>query len=90
MTFNNDPRRNPNDPVRHSPPFGRSNVLPLIVAAAVAVALIALMLPRTVTHQAGDTNAGPSVQTVTPAPSTPAMPAPNPTDEPPAPGAPQP
>ena len=67
MTFNNDPRRTPNDPVRHSKPFGRSNVLPLIVAAAVAVALIALMLPRTVTHPAGDTNAGPSMQTVTPA-----------------------
>ena len=70
MTYNNepDPRRNPND--RRSAPFGRSNVLPLIVAAAIAVALIAMMYPRTGTERVGDTNnAGPSVQTVTPAAS---------------------
>jgi hypothetical protein len=69
MTFNNDRSRNPNEPVRRSTPFGRSNVLPLIVAAAVAIALIALMLSRTATHRVDDTNAGPSVQTMTPAPS---------------------
>ena len=70
MTYKNepDPRRDSND--RRSTPFGRSNVLPLIVAAAIAVALIVMMYPRTGTESLGDTNnAGPSVQTVIPAPS---------------------
>ena len=72
MTYNNepDPRRNPDDPVRRSTPVGRNNMLPLLVAAAIAVALIAMMYPRTSTDRVGDTtNTGPSVQTVTPAPS---------------------
>ena len=72
MTNNNgrDSRRNPNDPLRRSTPFGRNNVLPLLVAAAIAVALIAMMYPRTSTDRVGDTtNTGASVQTVTPAPS---------------------
>ena len=72
MTYNNepDPRRSQNDPLRRSSPVGRNNMLPLIVAVAIAVALIAMMYPRTGTERVGDTNnAGPSVQTVTPAPS---------------------
>ena len=71
MTYENprDPRRDPDDPVRRSTPFGRNNMLPLLVAAAIAVALIAMMYPRTSTDRVGDTNTGPSVQTVTPAPS---------------------
>ena len=72
MTYNNerDPRRSQNDPTRRSTPFGRNNMLPLLVAAAIAVALIAMMYPRTSTDRVGDTtNTGPSVQTVTPAPS---------------------
>ena len=70
MTFNNDPRRNPNDTSQRSKPFERSNVLPLIVAAAIAVVLIAMVYPRTSQDRVGDTNnAAPSVQTVTPAPS---------------------
>ena len=72
MTYENprDPRRNLDDPVRRSTPFGRNNMLPLLVAAAIAVALIAMMYPRTTTERVNDTtNTGPSVQTVTPAPS---------------------
>ena len=86
MTFNLDPRRNPNDRSQRSTPYGRSNMLPLIAAAAIAVALIALMYPRTTTERVGDTtNAGPSVQTVTPTPSTDTAvvePVPSPTTEP--------
>ena len=88
MTYDNerDPRRSPNDPVRRSTPFGRNNMLPLIVAAAIAVALIAIMYPRTTTERVGDTtNTGPSVQTVTPAPSPDTAvvePMPSPTTEP--------
>jgi hypothetical protein len=83
MTFNHerDPRRNPNE--RHSGLFGRNNVLPLIVAAAIAVALIAMMYPRTTTERVSDTiNTGPSVRTVAPTLS--------PTTEPPPTQAPQP
>lgn len=72
MTNNNehDSRRNQNDSAGRSTPFGRNNMLPLLVAAAIAVALIAMMYPRTTTERVGDTtNTGPSVQTVTPAPS---------------------
>ena len=72
MTNNNerDSRRNQNDPAGRSTPFGRNNMLPLLVAAAIAVALIAMMYPRTTTERVNDTtNTGPSVQTVTPAPS---------------------
>ena len=78
MAYNNerDPRRNPNDPVRRAP-FGRNNMLPLIVAAVIAVALIAMMYPRTTPEHVGETNnAGPSVQTVTPAPSPTTQPQP--------------
>ena len=70
MTYESprEPRRN--DPTPHSASAGRNNILPLIVAAAIAVALIAMMYPRTATDRVGDTtNTGPSVQTVTPAPS---------------------
>ena len=72
MTNNNerDSRRNQNDPAGRSTPFGRNNMLPLLVAAAIAVALIAMMYPRMTTERVNDTNnTGPSVQTVTPAPS---------------------
>ena len=73
MTNNNerDSRRNQNDRAGRSTPFGRHNILPLLVAAAIAVALIAMMYPRTTTERVGDTtNTSPSVQTVTPAPPT--------------------
>ena len=70
MTYDKrDPRNSPTDPVRRSTPFGRNNMLPLIVAAAIAVVLIAMMYPRTPAERVNDTNnAGPSVQTVTPTP----------------------
>ena len=63
-----EPRRN--NPSPHPTPAGRNNMWPLIIAAAIAVVLIAMMYPRTTTDRVGDTtNTGPSVQTVTPAPS---------------------
>ena len=88
MTHSNqrDPRRSPNDHAGRSSLFGRNNMLPLILAAAIAVALIAMMYPRTTTERVGDTNnAGPSVKTVIPAPSpstSPPVPTPSPTTEP--------
>lgn len=71
MTYNNepDPLRNPNDPLTPRRPTAYGSWLPLALAAAVVLAIIAMMYPRTGQERAGDTNAGPSVQTVTPAPS---------------------
>ena len=71
MTYESprDPRRN--NPTPRSASVGRNNMLPLLVAAAIAVALIAMMYPRTTTDRVGDTtNTGPSVQTETPSPTT--------------------
>jgi hypothetical protein len=88
MTYENprDPRRDPNEllvPRRRS---AYGSWLPLAVAAAVALAVFAMMYPRTTTDRTGDTtNTGPSVQTVTPAPSpstSPPVPTPSPTTEP--------
>ena len=66
MTFDRDPRRNPNPNQRAT----RSNLLPLIVAAAIAVVLVVMMFPRTTPERLGETNAAPSVQTATPSPTT--------------------
>jgi hypothetical protein len=82
-----DPRLDPSDPnyVDRPSAFG-GTLLPLILAAAIAVAVIAMFYPRTTTDRVGDTNnAGSPVQTVTPSPSpstSPALPTPNPTTEP--------
>ena len=62
MTYQNP--RDSNDPLgtRRSSAF--SSWVPLAVAAAVALAVIAMMYPRTTTDRTGDTtNTGPSVQT---------------------------
>lgn len=87
MTYEN-PRnsRDPNAPAaRGRPAQSFGGWLPLVFAAAVAAALMALMYPHIGTDRAADTtNTGPSAKTVTPtpAPSTsPAVPTPNPTTE---------
>jgi hypothetical protein len=82
-----DPHFDPNDPNYLDHPSAiAGTLLPLILAAAIAVAVIAMFYPRTTTDRVGDANnAGPAVQTVTPAPSpstSPAVPTPNPTTEP--------
>ncbi len=72
MTYDNerDPRRDPNDPLPPRRPSTYGSWLPLALAAAVVVAVIAMMYPRTTTDRVGETtNTGPSVQTVTPTPS---------------------
>ena len=65
--------------------YDGSALLPLILAAAVVVALIIMFYPDT-SSRVGDTNsAGLSVQTVTPSPSpstAPLVPTPLPTTEP--------
>jgi hypothetical protein len=65
--------------------YGFGVVLPLVLAAAIAIVLILMFNPFTTVNRAEDTNAGPSVQTVTPSPSPstlPAGPSPTPTTEP--------
>ena len=69
MTYDNDPRRNLNDPMTPRRPSAFAGWMPLALAAAVALAMIALMYPRSAPDRVGDTNAGPSVKTVTPTPS---------------------
>jgi hypothetical protein len=68
--------------------------IPILLALAVVAAVIAMMYPRTATERVGDTtNTGPSMQTVTPAPSpstSAVVPTPNPTTEPRPTQAPQP
>jgi len=62
-----------------------SSAMPLIFAAAVVLALMALFYAFGDRTQVGDTNSGPSVKTVTPAPTpstSPAVPGPNPTTQP--------
>ena len=65
-----DERRDPVDrtePARA--PLWAGNLIPILLAGAVALFVIAMMLPPSTPDRVGDTNAGPSVQTVTPAPS---------------------
>jgi hypothetical protein len=63
----------------------RTEILPMVILAAVLAAIVLVMAyQRPSTGRAGDTNAGPSVQTVTPTPSpstSPTVPTPNPTTE---------
>ena len=79
-----DPRLDPGAPEPPRPPYS-SGLVPLVFAVAVCAAILAWVSPRVTTDRAGDTtNAGPSVQTVTPVPSpstSPAVPTPNPTTE---------
>jgi hypothetical protein len=83
-TDESDRRRDLSDPLdpRSSSPAA---ILPLIILAVVlAVIVFVMTYQRPATERAGDTNAGPSVQTVTPAPSpstSPTVPTPNPTTE---------
>ena len=88
MTYENprDPR-DPNTPVtRGRPKESFGGWLPLALAAAVAIAVIAWMYSGTTTDRTGDTtNTAPSVQTVIPAPSPDTAvvePTPSPTTEP--------
>ena len=72
MTYNNerDPRHDPNDPLTPRRPSAYGSWLPLALGAIIVLALMAWMYPHTTTDRVGDTtNTGPSVQTVTPAPS---------------------
>src|SRR5690606_18829703 len=63
-----------------------NSALPLIIIAAIVLALIAMFYPFGNGARIGDTtNTGPSVKTVTPAPApstSPVVPSPNPTTEP--------
>jgi hypothetical protein len=68
-TDEGDRRRDLSDPIdtRSSSPTG---ILPLIILAAVLTVIVFVMAhQRPATKRVGDTNAGPSVRTVTPAPS---------------------
>jgi len=83
-----DPRIDPVEPslsARGPSPLAGSALLPLILAAAIVLLLLLVFYPRTTTDRAGDTtNAGPSVQSVTPSPSpstSPPVPTPTPTTE---------
>jgi hypothetical protein len=72
MTHTNerDLRRIPNDLADSPrPSLLAGTLLPLIVAAALAAIVVAMVYQGPTTERVGDTNAGPSVQTVTPAPS---------------------
>jgi hypothetical protein len=63
----------------------RTEILPMVILAAILAAIVLVMTyQQPTTERMGDANAGPSVQTVTPAPSpstSPAVPTPNPTTE---------
>ena len=69
----------------HRPPAG-SIFMPLLLAAAIVVALIAMLYQTNDLSRVGDTNnAGPSVNTVMPSPTpstSPPVPTPTPTTEP--------
>ena len=73
---------NPRDP---TPSVSRSiGLVPIVAAALLVLLLLWAFVPRNTTSGVNDTtNAGPSVKTVTPAPSpsTPTVPTPNPTTE---------
>jgi hypothetical protein len=71
-----DMHRDLDDPVEpQSPSLLGGILLPLIVAVVLA-AIVIVMTHQRPAERAGDTNAGPSVQTVTPAPSPTAEPRP--------------
>ena len=80
-------RITPGAPDAHSrrPPAG-SMLMPLLLAAAIVVALIAMLYQSNDLSRVGDTsNAGRSVNTVMPSPSpstSPAVPTPTPTTDP--------
>jgi hypothetical protein len=85
MTHTNarDLGRNSNDPADAQSPL--AGTLPLLVLAVVLALIVIVMAYQRPSERAGDTNAGPSVQTVTPAPSpstSPPVPTPTPTTEP--------
>ena len=71
---------------RQQPSLLADALLPLVLAAVLAATVIAMVYRGPTTERAGDTtNAGPSVQTVTPTPSpstSPPVPTPSPTTEP--------
>ena len=82
--FGRRPDPNRTDPLNRGQILG-GNLLPILLAAAAAVLLIALFYPSN-EGRVGDTNnAGPSVQTMTPQPTpstSPRVPTPTPTGEP--------
>jgi hypothetical protein len=88
-----DPRFDPMNPNLNERSRFATTTLPLIVAAAIAIVLIAMFFPG-IRSPIGDTNnAGPAVTTVTPSPApstSPVVPTPNPTTEPRPTQAPQP
>jgi hypothetical protein len=90
MALYDEPREGPdptNPNVAASSYLLGSTLVPIILAAAIAVLLAAVFMPTT-PRVADRTNAGPSVRTVepTPVPSTsPAVPTPTPRTQPPTP-----
>jgi hypothetical protein len=80
-----DLRRHHDDPTEAQRQSPLADTLPMVILAAVLAAIVLVMAyQQPATERAGDTNAGPSVRTVTPAPSpstSPAVPTPNPTTE---------
>jgi hypothetical protein len=63
--------------------YDGSALLPLILAAAIVVALITMFYPGSSSRVGDVNNTGPSVHTVMPSPSTsPMLPTPTPTTEP--------
>jgi hypothetical protein len=76
MTFNSprDPRIDTNDPSlidRRPSRYGGGSLLPLLLAAAIAVAIIAMFYPRSAPVVSDSTHPGPSMaQPVEPTPST--------------------
>jgi hypothetical protein len=81
----NDPR-GPVDPNLPPASTWAANLVPFLIAAALAIALLVAFYPHSSTHVPSvATNAGPQTQSVNPvpAPSTfPTVPTPNPTTEP--------
>jgi hypothetical protein len=93
QTNERDLHRDLDDPAQpQRPSMLAGTLLPLILAAVLA-AIVLVMTYQSPAERAGDTNAGPSVQTVAPTPSpstSPVAPTPNPTTEPRPTQAPQP
>ena len=57
----------PIDPGYTRAPLWAGNMIPILLAVAVALIVIGMVYPRATTERVGDrNNAGPSVQTVTP------------------------
>ncbi len=86
MALYNRPHNPPQDPaLTGRPRYDGSALLPLILAAAIVVALITMFYPGTGNQVGNTNNAGPAVTTVTPSPTpstSPMVPTPNPTAEP--------